>query len=466
MSASKLEQLDARRTRERLSGERGIILPLSIMILAVILVLALIVATSAVRSNTTAGKQIYADQALATAEAGLQSAYHRMYATQLSGTEVKSTECFTKENAGLASPTEGCAEASKHGTGTVGEFEYTYYNEPLSSANKFKCAGPAYIEPATVVQRCLTATATVHGITRRVQERAIGAPEVVASTFESLGEVSINNKSEIKGPILANGKVQLGGGVKTTGTVTGKEVSCSEKCTKVETLGAVKTPTVESCSAEQCASSYEAAREHNKAEELLEPLKANYKSSERVLNDSATVGSEAAPIELKAGTYNFCEMQFQQNVYLKVPKGTEVKIYIDSLARAGSKCSHYGEVKATNGFCIANENENPAYLKFFMWGDPGNVNQSKFSFTNGVGHCGTKIPALIAEVFAPYSTVEATNGGSYAGKVYAGEIKATNGLNLESLSAGTGNNVFAPTAWTICNRSKVESNPNPASGCY
>ncbi len=425
------------RRSSRCSREQaGIILPLSVMLLAMILVLALVVAEAAVQSNTFSNKQTGADQALATAEAGLQGVYRRLAAGEV-----------------VPETTEG----------TVGSRSYTATLQLLSTATKRNCTGLPVV--GSVTQRCITASATVDGVTRRVQERVISSTMNTPTALESLGEIQLNNTTKLEGNVTANGKVSLGAGT-VTGTITASEIQSGFKCSgckeviKAETLG-TKTPNLEELCPEKCARAYEEARESNEAEAMPEPAR-QYFVKERKFESSKPIGSEAAWVELPSGKYNFCEISFNEKVYLKVPAGHEVSFYIDSSERAGSKCSAPDKVKATNGFCLWNEAEIPGAIKIFVWGNhTGSF--SEFNFTNGVGTCGSKDKALIADIYAPYTTVETHNGGAFGGDILAGKIEATNGLELVGSAVSSSSAQFAPAAWTICNKT---ASGGPATGCY
>ena len=421
---------------QRARAEDGIILPLSIMVLAVIVILTLVVANSAIQSNTFSNQQTAANQALATADAGLQTVYHRL----ASGEAVPETT-----------------------HGEAGSQSYTTYVELLSASTKRYCTGLSVI--GTVTQRCITSTSTVNGVTRRVQERVISSTQNTPSSLESLGEVKLNNVTKIEGSVTANGKVSLGSGP-VTGTITASEIHSGFVCSgckevlKGEALG-TKTPNVEELCPEKCAKAYEEAREHNQAESMPEPAK-QYFVKERKFESSKPVGSEAAWVELASGKYNFCEISFNEAVYLKVPTGHEVSFYIDSSERPGSKCAAPDKVKATNGFCLWNESEVPGAVKFFVWGNPKG-GYSEFNFTNGAGHCGSKDRALIADIYAPYTNFETHNGGAFGGNILAGKIEATNGMELVNSAVSSGSAEYAPSAWTICTRSP---SGGPATGCY
>ena len=72
-------------------------LPLAVMVLAVLLVLTLVVVKESTDAKTISDNQVYANQALATAEAGLQTAYHRLYAASTNG-ELTEGDCFTTKD--------------------------------------------------------------------------------------------------------------------------------------------------------------------------------------------------------------------------------------------------------------------------------------------------------------------------------------------------------------------------------
>lgn len=478
MHHSELNRSRARFGRAR--EESGIVLALSIMLLAVVLVLTLVIATSAIQSNTSSNQQIYADQALATAEAGAQTAYHRLRAASLSGLTPSTSHCFTTVEAEEPNVSTGCPGTE----GKVGGDAYTYYVEPLTTSNKKHCTGLPPAE-STTADYCITSTATVNNITRRVQERVLGAPETYEAGIESLGKIKIQVKTKgekLNGNIIANGEVEPGEAT-VTGTLRGSPLGNKYVCSgcvkeeKANTVngGSTKPNVEERCAEGQCAADYEKAAEtaNNKADspsKFKTEVGSGFTESARTVNASYVVGTEAKPVQLESGTYNFCEFSFQQETFFEVPNGSKVTIYFDSPERPGSlKCAKAGSFKAThsNGFCVKNPSKKPQNLKIDIWGDnPGKKagELAEFGFT-GEGVCQGR-ESLVADIYAPYSELKATNPVNFSGSLVTGAVSATNGFEMGAVAEGSGYELYAPSAWTICNRSVVGSATNPSSGCY
>jgi Tfp pilus assembly protein PilX len=471
MRITELTKTRARGALRSLQGEKGIVLPLSIALLAVILILTLTVVKASTDANTIANKQVYGDKALATAEAGLQTAYHRVIAASAEG-KLKPGYCFTNESKTqeLPSETEGCKEAENGETESGAK--YTYYVEPLTSKTSANCVGPTATSNSTLLsQSCITASATVNNVTRRVQERIVGAPEKVTAGLESLGKIKINNAKREKGSFRGNGEVEIGSPTLENGEVVGKPAgkhyTCVKECVYKEEANAVNggntKPNVELGPAEKRASAYEAAalKGNNKAdsEKFKKEVGTAYTEATRIFGSSAILGEAKKPIVLESGVYNFCEVNFTQKVFLEVPKGAEVTIYIDSPERPGlEKCAKEGKFKATNGFCVKNANHVSSALKINFWGNnPGTGKLSEFAFTNNVGEC----EPLVANVYGPYTDFELTNGGTVTGVWFMGEVLATNGLELGTEGTATTWDSWGPSAWTICKRKA--SGKNPAS---
>jgi Tfp pilus assembly protein PilX len=458
------------RARHALRGERGIVLPLSVMLLAVILILTLTVVKASTDANTIANNQVYANKALATAEAGLQVAYHRLSAATSEG-KLKQSYCFTTESKEqeLPSETEGCKGVTEE---TESGASYTYYIEPLSSTTKANCVGlPGTTSSTLLSQKCITSTATVKGVTRRVQERIMGAPEPVTGGLESLGRIELKNAKKEHGNVKGNGQVEVGT-AEVTGEIVGKPLGnkyVCKGCTAKEEANAVNggntKPNVETGLPERRASAYESAalKANNKADTVKFKTEVGtaYTEATRIFASAAIVGTAKKPIQIESGVYNFCEVSFTQQVFLEIPKGAEVTWYIDSPERPGSeKCASPGKFKATNGFCVKNANGVSSAFKINIWGNNPAAGLSEFSFTNNVGEC----EPLIANVYGPYTKFELTNGGTVQGNFFMGEILATNGLELGTTGTATSYDVWGPSAWTICKRKATGT--NPATGCY
>jgi len=430
-------------------GEAGIILPISILLLAVILMLTLVVVTSALRNNTASNKQLYSDKALATAEAGLQTAYHR----------------FVAGAWGVGS-----------GEAEVGPYKYQYSIEELTALTKTHCTGLA--PKSEYLDHCITVSATVGGVSRRVQERVLGVAGIGKTFVQSLGSVSINNDNGvlIEGNIEANGEVSING-AKLTGTIiaTGLGSSKCEGCTFEKRTAGLTYPNVETGPTEYRSAAYTEAIANNKAETAAFKARygSAYKTTERVFNTGSKLGSAGAPLLLEGGVYNFCEVNFQQEVWLEIPAGEKVSWYIDNKTRKGSGCNKTGNFIATHGFCVINRAKNPSAFKVMMWGENANPESpptelknvgkstTEFKFTNGA--CGSEGP-LLADIYDPYGTFETTNGGTFGGAIIAESVHATNGMAFVANATIAEGETNGPTAWANC--SSTAPNASAASGCY
>jgi hypothetical protein len=309
-----------------------------------------------------------------------------------------------------------------------------------------------------------------------VQERVVGSPEVLSSGMESLGKIHLNNTTgkTLNGNLFGNGEVEPGQGTvtgKIKGKPVGKNYTCSG-CSAEEVEKSVdkgELPEVETGPASKRASAYESAAKstNNKADttkfkEEVTKSEATYNEVTRVFESSHPLGTAKKPVLLESGVYNFCEFSFQQEVFLEVPSGAEVTLYIDGPERPGSeKCATgTGKFKTTHGLCIKNASKKSSALQINVWGNnPNHVSLSEFAFTNNVGEC----EPLIANIYAPFTKVLATNGANFTGEIFAGEIEATNGFEFGSSGTATGTDTWSGSAWTIC---KPTYTGKPSSGCY
>jgi hypothetical protein len=194
----------------------------------------------------------------------------------------------------------------------------------------------------------------------------------------------------------------------------------------------------------------------------------NFLLGGRVLKSSHPIGTAASPFVIPSGVYNFCEIDFSQDVYMAIPAGAHVVIYIDSPYRAGSGCANNtGDVNVTGNFAFINRTGDPSNLEIDAWGNPGAAQPNQqpiFKFTNNLNAAGTP---TIANFFAPYSQVIFTNTVSMAGSIVGGSITSNNTTTFSGSGGGAANgnpsDTYYPIAWHQCPSDWSAS--DPASGC-
>lgn len=461
------------RLRRRLGDDRGLVLPIAILVLLIVMMLGVVVITSSIQANTTSNKQTYADEAIVTAESGLQIAYRRLLAT--GSTTI--THCFTtSETTFEPTETEGCTKHSEHGE-TNEHLEYKYYVEPLlTAAAKKACSGsePTNEASGTLTMSCITSESTVGGITRRVSERLVNLTQAKAEAYESnlevLGAFSVNNVvGAITMNIYADGAVNLNGAKDKAKIVapTISNVTC-EKCTEelksgsAEKAGGVKAK----LASEAEASAYTNALAHNAATTEPWEKQTSYNTSSHIVHTGGKIEGTSEKYLVMNGTYYMCEFNTSQEVFFKIPKGDNVTWYIDSPARSGSSCQGgTGNINTQHGMCVLNENKNPETFKIFMYGNPAKPTETEFSATNNLGGC----EPLTAEVYAPYSKFRGTNEGSISGAFLFDEFSETNKIELVAWEGSTSSSASTvengTSSWTICNVSKEAGSSLPGSGC-
>lgn len=212
----------------RVRAEDGIILPLAMIILVGLLALVALVVDSGITTSKQADVQINRRVALANADSGLQAAVYRLSAQPwaagtsyaIPSTPGGANDCFGTKDDGQVPASPGyCSDSVTDTLGTMGS--YTYNISPgLANGSGPGCTG-WWVNPGAtfggVAQRCITATGTYNGVTRRVQER-IAAENWVFPTngMLSMNEMNWDTSNSqhlvLPGLFQANGQMTIGTG--------------------------------------------------------------------------------------------------------------------------------------------------------------------------------------------------------------------------------------------------------------
>ena len=280
-------------------------------------------------------------------------------------------------------------------------------------------------DPTRAQDRCITASATVNGVTRRVQTRILYQPPVTPWKQAGLvGKdlVDVDNGSDINSPIGTNGDVNIGQ-TKVSGDVYIPPGPDHEIETKTHGDYGNRIDYEWTFPPIDWATPRE---DHPNAEQRLLAAIAtggyggvNYNATTRILNLP-----DGASLTLPGGLYHLCGVTAGNNSTIIVPSDHKVSLWIDSprgnstnpeVPSAGCEDGpNAGRLNFDkNGLKInADGTKNPAELQVFVYGTTSNFNGTgdpDVVIKNGAEFFGT--------IWAPDSTVDFKNNGEVAGGI-------------------------------------------------
>ena len=451
-----------------LRNEEGIAIVFAIQIVSILTLMVAAVLSSTLSLGGTTERDYNSKTALAAALSGLDVARYRLE-------EVNPADGMCLTNAAVATGTGGAATgecpaySGDLGNGTT----YTYRVTPAITGGT--CGGQT-VTASPNTRRCVTASGTSNGVTRRAQTLMSRTP-VPTSLFPFSGmlglsavEVNESGHGTIVGPVGSNGTFSLSNCEGTSDGVTWMPgpppATMSESCTG--------TPTSEAPASTPWT---------------LSTLDALFAGTETV-NDNASVfgapenGFDYDPVRevrdtndttlilngpnSRTGsggvwTFNLCKLNFTHVTSIRLLNGATARFLIDSNQRAGSGCPNSAYMNMT---AVSAMNVDPAT------GLPGNPTQLQFYYYGtGIANVNNK-SGFSAAFYGPQATLRATNDTTWIGGIAANRIEATNGLNftvgdLSSITA-TGS-TYGPwmrtTPGFVECRSAETVATDPESGC-
>ncbi len=317
---------------------------------------------------------------------------------------------------------------------------------------------------SNVDQRCVTATGTVNGVTRRVQERVVGYEFVWPNGILALGTMTTSGTLTMSGEIFANGNPNLNG-TSLTGTLhynqgsTVSNFTCGAGCSQVAEPPPISPFTAPAVNDQE----YADARASNNNAAITGAFGGNWDPTDYEVTGGGA-GSSGSPVVIPSGTYYFCDIRLTNPAYFTLAAGAQVRFFIDSPDRAGSGCrSNKGNLIASNTMSFQNPSGDPLALRFDFYGEPGASNPSpQVTFTNNVD---TTVDPFAGLIFAPNSRFTTTNNTVMSGSVVARRVTSSNDLTFTGDAGDVGAmRAYYPSSWHECPPSP--SGPDPGSGCY
>ncbi|MFN2537952.1 MAG: hypothetical protein ABR549_07330 [Mycobacteriales bacterium] len=440
------------RARGIAAQERGLALPVALMVLAVMSLISAYAFASAIQVSGSSNTDRNSKRAFQAAETALQIATYRINnLAPLDG------QCVTNV-VSLPVVANGCTDSGQLADGATWQYHMTTVLTPVLFPGK--CAGyPITYDPAdstfALTPRCITGTGTVNGVTRRTQARVVlfkGKPIFPVPGIICLTSCEVVNAAQVNGTIASNGLIKLGNGstitkleLASTGSLQVGNSSIGTVVQRGPDQGGFVLSPVEIGNT--------AAVNDNGAWTVSSGATFSYDSTYRELN--LTKGT----LTLRGGTYNLCSLTIGSNAQIVLAAGAKARIFIDSPERGStSGCrTGTGYVDAQNNFVNPG---NPEDLQLYVYGaDPAGRNAIEFK----------NAAELNMAIHAPRATVlfknQATiNGGVNANKVIMKNTMAFDwGNTLSSLTSSTTSILYQRTAWRECRHAPTTS--DPTSGC-
>ena len=387
-----------------LRGERGVALVIVMFVMLVGAGLAGALVSSSV-STLRAGTRDLADKrALEAAQAGLAVGLYHLEQIAKSPSGSFALNCITDQQVAWANTAPHCPAA----TGNLGNgASYTYYLTPVLGASLTGMTQVATeCGPALATHRCLTATGTVNGVTRRIQQRVAGTTLFSIQGILGLKSVLIDSSSswsganfQVTSDTASNGPITYGQNVNAPGSpyhcYTGPSGAAPTGCPTVS------VPTITTASVDTLPFATTQTTNQNI---LIGP---DYTAANRALSIPA-----GQTLSLGAGDYNVCSIAMGNGATLSATTG-RVRVFVDSPARSGSGCASGGKVAAASTGAHFNSAATTNQLELYLYGtsapapfaqSPPSTCGNDFTFNDP-----TTVASSNVFVYAPNSNVTITS---------------------------------------------------------
>lgn len=534
------------RRLSRVRAEGGMVLPLTMIILFGLLALVAVVVDSAISANQQSSGQIARRIALADADSGLQAGVYRLsaqpWAQVLNNAyAIPPGDCFGTQDDGVppqssnglcnigaeTKPFTAGADTVTDSLGSMGS--YTYNITPaLSNSSGPGCTGWWVSGGSSfggVTQRCITATGTYRGVTRRVQERIAADSWVfpingMLSMNEMNWDTSNSQHLSLPGLFESNGQMTIGatgaGPQRIPDDLSGATLksfkkiafnqgnSCTAPCTYYDpTTNPPVTapfPRPDGPTAADYAAAAAIQSTTGGDAQLTGPTGVPNLNWSSIYNPSTHVfsggggtaakfpnggtGTQGVPgAVLPSGTYVFCNMTVTGE--LETAPNSQVTIYIDSPGSGdgfcgtparGGACAQSPGTLSINGSGFYNPNPNPASLQIFIYGNAGCATPlTKGTPLGGeikIDNSGNMLDPTLkntlltnANLYAPDSYLTTLgNGIFWSGGIVVGGVES-NDNDIWGFTQHPPTQEWFPTAWRACSATPSSSS-DLGSGCY
>jgi Tfp pilus assembly protein PilX len=411
----------------RLRREDGIALPTVMGALVVTATLATTTFAVSIDSQQTSAADRDGKRAAAAAQAALDLGFLRLTAAQPAAAQCVTDVATAPESTGECPVwTEPANSPSALGNGAT--MKYVVSTEGASGCRTL----PNTIDNRTPAEkakdRCVTATGTVNGVTRRLQTRIVYVAALRPwSSVGILGKdkVEFGNNKLINSPVGSNGQVVAGNNTSILDKIF-LPVGPPAATYSGPTHGGGYTYPQQPFQFPDLDFSVPRAARINQSGPNYATWYANvtaqgavYDNTNRVLRLDTT----GEVLELPGGTYSFCKIEMAQNTIIRPKPNTGVlQIWIDSPRGDSSVCPgaipNVGQVIMNNGAGMnvpAVGAPDPTLLELYVKGTQANGEALDVDFKNSNQFHGT--------IWAPFSTIDVKNnqaisGGFTGDKVY------------------------------------------------
>ncbi len=429
-----------------------------IIAMAVVLTVIGAVAAGALSTSSGVNRDESSLRAFQAAEAGAQTALHRINMIQPA-----TTKCVTTTATSPQTHSNWCSPTAPE---TVGNGETFTYQTSVEIASG--CTGTTFGSGTS--ERCILATGTADGVSARVIMRLVsssgGSPFPVAGILGVLG-VTIGNNADVNLEIGSNGQITAGnnstlGNIALWTNAPNPSISgTAGTITRVPQYILSPPNMLNPTNLQDSAASNDNGRLLAGANPADSCSGGNGTGGTCYKNTSGsrrtlTFGNNGS-VTLGGGVYNFCAIKFGNNGQLNVATGAKLLIYLDSPDRAGSGCkSGQGGMTLGNNTSVSNPSGDPTAFQLVVYGSTANP---KIDWNNNID--------LVGAIYAPNTDINFKNNAGFRGGVTARQVEIKNNgvwdSRVSALHFAT-TLVYFRGAWQQCS-SAPQPTTAPATGC-
>lgn len=451
-----------RSVTRKLHDERGIALPVAMMVLFMAAGLAMVAARSGIVATHNSFRDSNVKSAAEAAQSGLQVSVYRFNLLQPTDTQCVVKDASTGALSKVAVPAGGWCAAQ---TETLGDG--ATYSAQVSQASNVNVNGQILAE------RRIVATGTANGVSRRAVitvDAATGNPIFpFGYAMVAREKITFKNNSDITGKVGSNGDIEFKNNTSVCGDITpgvGKRVI--KGATGITHCpGDVETPVSQPFAFTPVdMAGPNASNDNNRifnmknggspADSCTSCSKVLWDNANRVLTIQ-----NGGVVTLSGNVYSLCRLDLQGNGQLKISaRTTPLFMYIDTPQSCGNGP---GEGSVNLAGQVLNVNSNPATFVLLVAGST-TVN----TVVNIADNAVTALSAPMA-IYAPNSTVDYMNNLDWKGALVAKTINIQNNADIEydsrvsDVSLTGGVRFYETQGYKECATSPTTSAPD--SGC-
>jgi type II secretory pathway pseudopilin PulG len=445
------------------SDQRGVALPLALIVLAAVAALAAAAAASAVTATHQSARDRNVKRAVQAAAAATESSNY-----QYTRLQPKDNECVAKDPyTGTLTVQPGFDADGWCAAQTEDLGDGASYSVRVSPGREVSSNGQALVE------RDVLATGIVNGVKRRIKytTTASTAKPLFATGYAavSLDSLGWGNTVRADGGVGSNGDIHLYNQATICGNAAYGGTFSTENEGHVCT-GYAATPTeqpfvldpVDQGTAQTVNDNYRITNALSTAKPKPVPSdtcttcgKVNWNPVTRVLTLTGN-----ATLTLGGNRYSFCQIELSNSAQLKVAVNVTAKIYVDSPEACGGAAG-MGSIVLNNLSGIVNLNSDPTTMQLYLVGSP--TIPTKIDFANAFAS------TILMSIYAPYSMIWLHNSVHLKGALAAKSIPMENDSSItfdpreSSITGGIVSVYRSSRKWIECSSSPT--GPALDSGC-